>query len=125
MIEKYFEEIENTISYFEKIRYYTITKKIYNDKQGFISGTINFEKDSQLQFVEVKNVDVNEKIKYRYHYMDKEKKMIFRYDNAEHHKNIKTFPHHKHLKDSIIESLEPNLFDILLEIEEKIRSKNP
>ena len=125
MIEKYFEEIENTISYFEKIRYYTITKKIYNDKQGFISGTINFEEDSQLQFVEVKNVDVNEKIKYRYHYMDKEKKMIFRYDNAEHHKNIKTFPHHKHLKNGIIESLEPNLFDILLEIEEKIRSKNP
>jgi len=124
MIEKYFEEIENTISFFEKIRSYTITKKIYNDKLGFISGTISFEDDSQLQFVEVKNVEIEEKIKYRYHYMEKEKKMIFRYDNAEHHKKIKTFPHHKHLENSVIESLELNLFDILLEIEEMIRSKN-
>jgi len=123
MIEKYFEEIENLISYFEKIRSYTLTKKIYNDKQGFISGTIIFDDESQLEFVEVKNVEFEEKIKYRYHYMDKEKKIIFRYDNAEHHKNIKTYPHHKHLKDSVIESLEQNLFDVLLEIEEMIRSK--
>lgn len=125
MIEKHFEEIENTISYFEKIRSYTITKKIYNDKQGFISGKIIFENESQLQFVEVKNVEFEEKIKYRFHYMDKEKKIIFRYDNAEHHKNIKTFPHHKHLENSVIESIELNLFDVLLEIEEMIRSKNP
>jgi len=124
MIEKYFEEIENLISYFEKIRSYTLTKKIYNDKQGFISGTIIFDDESQLEFVEVKNVEFEEKIKYRYHYMDKEKKIIFRYDNAEHHKNIKTYPHHKHLKDSVIESLEQNLFDVLLEIEEMIRSKD-
>jgi len=124
MIEKYFEEIENLISYFEKIRSYTLTKKIYNDKQGFISGTIIFDDESQLEFVEVKNVEFEEKIKYRYHYMDKKKKIIFRYDNAEHHKNIKTYPHHKHLKDSVIESLEQNLFDVLLEIEEMIRSKD-
>lgn len=124
MIEKYFEEIENTISYFEKIRSYTITKTIYNDKQGFISGTIIFEDESQLQFVEVKNVEFEGKIKYRYHYMDNEKKMIFRYDNAEHHKNIKTFPHHKHLENSVTESLELTLFDVLLEMEEMIRSKN-
>jgi len=50
--------------------------------------------------------------------------MIFRYDNAEHHKNIKTFPHHKHLENSVIESPEKNLFDVLLEIEAMIRSKN-
>lgn len=124
MIERYFEEVENTISYFEKIRSYTLTKKIYNDKQGFISGTIIFDDESQLEFVEVKNVAFEEKIKYRYHYMDKEKKIIFRYDNAEHHKNIKTYPHHKHLKDSVVESLEQNLFDVLLEIEEMIQSKD-
>ena len=90
MIEKYFEEIESIISYFEKIRSYTLTKKIYNDKQGFIAGTITFEDETQLEFAEVKNVEFEEKIKYRYHYMDDEKRIIFRYDNAEHHKNIKT-----------------------------------
>lgn len=68
MIEKYFEEVENTISYFEKIRSYIINKKIYNYKQGFIAGTIIFEDETQLEFVEVKNVEFEEKIKYRYHY---------------------------------------------------------
>jgi hypothetical protein len=125
MIEKYFKEVENSISYFENIRFYTITKKVYNERQGFISGTIVFEDESQLEFAEAKNVEFEEKVKYRYHYMDTENKIIFRYDNAEHHKTINTFPHHKHLEDSVIESLEPNLFDVLLEIEEMIRSKNP
>jgi len=55
--------------------------------------------------------------------MDDKKVIIFRYDNAEHHKTIKTYHHHKHLKNSVIDSSEPNLFDVLLEIEEMIRSK--
>ena len=55
--------------------------------------------------------------------MNKEKIIIFRYDNATHHKNIKTYPHHKHLKDSVIESYEMNLFDILLDIASMIQNK--
>ena len=124
MIDSYFKEIDRTISYFKEISSYTLRKKVYNDKQGFIGGTIIFENESQLDFVEVKNVDVENKIKYRYHYMDKDKNLIFRYDNATHHKNLKTYPHHKHLKDSIAESYEMNLFDVLLEIKEIIRKEN-
>ena len=116
MIEKYFEEVEGIISYFENIRSYTLSKKIYNDKQGFIQGQIVFWDDSRLDFAEVKNIEVNQKIKYSYHYMDKDNNLVFRYDNAKHHKNIKTFPHHKHLKNRVIESYELNLFHVLLEI---------
>ena len=47
--------------------------------------------------------------------------MIFRYDNVPHHKEIKTFPHHKHLQDKVVESQEINLYDILLEIREIIQ----
>ncbi|MGR3178978.1 MAG: toxin-antitoxin system TumE family protein [Candidatus Anammoxibacter sp.] len=121
MIEKYFIEIDKTISYFKDIRSYSLNKKIYNDRQGFVSGTIIFDDDSQLDFTEVKNVELEGKIKYRYHYMDKDNELIFRYDNANHYKDIKNCPHHKHLKETIIESPELNLFDILLEIKEIIR----
>ena len=55
--------------------------------------------------------------------MDKEKVLIFRYDNATHHKNIKTYPHHKHLTDSVTESYEVKLFDVLLEIKGIIRKE--
>jgi hypothetical protein len=34
---------------------------------------------------------------YSFHRQTKEDAMIARWDNAPHHKNITTFPHHKHL----------------------------
>jgi hypothetical protein len=34
--------------------------------------------------------------KYSYHWMDSNDKMIFRWDNSEHWKNIETYPHHRH-----------------------------
>jgi hypothetical protein len=45
-------------------------------------------------------------------------KVVFRYDMAPHHKEIKTFPHHKHLgSEKVIESLAPSLGEVLQEIE--------
>ena len=48
--------------------------------------------------------------------MSSSDEMIFRYNNAYHHPEIETFPHHKHLSGSIIKSTEPELIDILIEI---------
>ena len=124
MIQKYFEEIEKTISYFQKdISNYSISKKIYNEKQGFIKGSIVFVNNYKLDFVEVKDVNKSNKNKYSYHFMDKNDKLIFRYDNAFHHKEIETFPHHKHLSNKIVGSSEPLLFDVLLEVEEIIMKR--
>lgn len=49
--------------------------------------------------------------------MDKEGNMVFRYDNAPHHKDVSTFPHHKHLPNFVAESASKGLLDILDEIE--------
>ena len=122
MIEKYFEEINQTISFFRIIRTYSLSKKIYNDKQGYIKGRLIFNDDTQLEFAEVKNIDIKSKVMYRYHYMYAKDQLIFRCDNAKHHMEIKTYPHHKHIEDKV-ESSEINLFDILLEIQQMIRKK--
>jgi len=119
MIELYFEETEETVQSFPDISSYVIHKKIYNSRQGFISGSVIFEDSSRLDFAEVKDSGLKEKTKYRYHYMNKEGGLIFRYDNAPHHKNIRTFPHHKHISDDVRESCEPTLYEILLEISQK------
>ena len=122
MIEDYFEYIEKTIQAFPHVRSYTLSKKVYNAKQGFIRGIILFDDDTRLEFVEVKDTDVSEKIKYRYQYMDKDHAMFFRYDNAPHHSNIPTFPHHKHVdEEHVKESREPKLDDVLLEIAQRKR----
>lgn len=106
---------------FPYIRSYTLSKKVYNAKQGFIRGVIQFDDDARLEFAEVKDTDVTEKIKYRYHYMRQDHTMIFRYDNAFHHSHIPTFPHHKHVEDQVKASHEPTLADIFLEIAQRMR----
>ena len=54
--------------------------------------------------------------KYRFHYMDNTGQMLFRYDNAPHHSEIDSHPHHKHTLDKIIPTTMPSLTDILNEI---------
>ncbi len=116
MIESYFQEIETLISSLRIVASYSVTKKVYNEQQGFIKGVIRFVNDSTLEFAEVKDVERSPKIKYRYHYMNEKQELIFRYDNALHHAHLATFPHHKHVLSEVIESDEPNLVDVMQEI---------
>jgi hypothetical protein len=121
MIQAYFTRIENALQSFANIRSYTIKKKIYSAGQGFISGYVTFDNDCTLDFAEVKDTGIRSKIKYRYQYMNEHREMIFRYDNAPHHRHLGTFPHHKHISDDVRESSEPDLEDILLEIAQAVR----
>jgi len=54
--------------------------------------------------------------KYRLNYMSSSGQMLFRYDNAPHHPEIDTYPHHKHTSDKIVPSTIRSLKDILNEI---------
>ncbi len=116
MIQAYFTRIENILQNFPNIRSYTVKKKVYSTGQGFISGSVIFDNEHALDFAEVKDTAMTNKIKYRYQYMNENREMIFRYDNAPHHRHVGTFPHHKHIPDNVSESSEPDLEDILLEI---------
>jgi hypothetical protein len=116
MIEAYFAQLESILRDFPNIQSYSLTKKIYNLKQGYMSGAIVFENGCRLDFVEVKDTELAGKIKYRYQYMDAKQELVFRYDNAPHHKDGEAFPHHKHTLTEVQGSREPSLHDILLEI---------
>lgn len=119
MVKKYFAKLEDQISLFQDIiGTYTVTTKYYNRSKGYISGKIVFTDDSKLDFKEVKDTEYHKKDKYSYHFMNASDEIIFRYDNANHHPELKTFPHHKHLPENIMESNEPELIDILIEISE-------
>lgn len=123
MIEAYFSALENALRDFPAIRSYELTRKVYNLQQGFIGGKIAFENDHSLEFIEVVDVERDGKLKYRYQYMDQAKNLIFRYDNAPHHPQIRSFPHHKHLPEGLAESQEPTLMDVLFEISKKTHKK--
>jgi hypothetical protein len=57
-----------------------------------------------------------EKVNYAYHYQDKDGKLIFRYDNAQHRPALE-FIDHKHVSDdTITECVEPDLADVIDEV---------
>jgi hypothetical protein len=57
------------------------------------------------------------RIHYAYTYLQGEQR-VFRYDNAPHHPNVVTFPHHKHIgpQDRLAPSDQPSLSQVLAEI---------
>ncbi|MDL1964916.1 MAG: DUF6516 family protein [Deltaproteobacteria bacterium] len=75
-------------------------------------------KDKSILFVR-EYLDENER-NYSFHWQDKNDRLIIRWDNAQHHKDIKTYPHHKHTGETITESFEISLGEVLAYIEEYI-----
>ena len=61
-----------------------------------------------------------EKLRYVYHYQNASGEVIFRYDNAPHHPNLPTHPHHKHIGSAVEPSQDPDLSEVLHEIEQLI-----
>jgi len=124
MIASYFYEFEQTISDFLMIEKQFVEKIRKDDEFGIIRGALYFEYGI-VDFIEVVRFVSGKfiKIKYKYHFMDNDNNLIFRYDNAKHHKDINTFPHHKHTKNSILPSIEPDIFTILKEIQLYFKSK--
>ena len=119
-ITRYLEDIRQLLDQTP----YILSKSLeYEDRGGvalLVKGKIIFDNLSELHFREVISftfADLPEKIAYSYHYQDEEKVLIFRYDNAEHHPEIPSYPHHKHLSKSNIEPCqEISLAEVLFEI---------
>jgi len=117
MIAEYFSKFDYVIDNIDFIIVSTIQKRKINDFLGIIEGKLTFEWGI-LDILEVVKVTNNQlvKMKYKYHFRLHDNTFVFRYDNAPHHQEITTYPHHKHLPDKNIASFEPDIFQILSEI---------
>jgi hypothetical protein len=60
---------------------------------------------------------------YRYHFQDRENKLIFRYDNTPHFPQLENFPHHKHLPDNVIAVTRPSISEVLSEVDRFLKSQ--
>lgn len=97
-------------------------------REGTFEGRLRFWDGSLLELIETLVVRgfVVVKIDYSYHYQDRADQLIFRYDNAPHHPEVATFPHHKHLfdeqnrRETIVAAAPPHLHDVLREIDQHI-----
>ncbi|MBI5192295.1 MAG: hypothetical protein HZA08_02500 [Nitrospirae bacterium] len=118
-MQKFVENIEKTITNTPCILSSNIQKQFGPDSETvYLKGTFIFIDSSVLEIAIFANNILNTVTidKYRFHYMGKNGQIIFRYDNAPHHHEIASFPHHKHTTNKVIQSTMPSLKDVLNEI---------
>ena len=126
MIRRLIDDIEKAIRSHPTILSSTIQKQVGPDGNTiYLKGAITFTDLAILEFSIFANASGNRIVpdKYRFQYMDKTNHIIFRYDNAPHHRELMTFPHHKHLPDRVAPSALPSLADVLSEISAFMLSK--
>lgn len=94
-----------------------ITKEKKSATVGLLSAKVVLSDLSEFHLMEY--IEVEETLRivaYRYHYQNKDKKLIFRYDNAPHFKEVKTFPHHKHIGNIVLPVKQKSLAEVIEEI---------
>lgn len=118
LIEDYFAQIDMTLTNVPFVQSIELLKEKRSDYAGLAKGILIFQNGSRFHLMEFVNLRASpRKKKYRYHFVEKNSNLIFRYDNAPHHKESKTFPHHKHLSDgTVVDAKETDLQSVINEI---------
>lgn len=118
LVDEYCRGIEDVIASCPHVHEY----KLHFDKRslyiGLVEGRVYFMNNLILHFIEFVNVKAGiERYKYSYHVQNEKEELIFRYDMSPHHKEIKTFPHHKHLASGEVQKANaPSLRDVIYEV---------
>ncbi len=103
-----------------------ITSLASDDYNGLLRCRVLFWDESYLDVYEVVNTELGYPVKvhYAYTYIRAGKRM-FRYDNAPHHPEVDTHPHHKHTgeREKLSAADEPTLSQVLNEIQAVLKEK--
>jgi hypothetical protein len=119
VIADYFGSIERLLNDSTLIVDKKLDFKEFSSEEGMVRGSLLFLGGYVLDFMEYIQIG-KERPKYSFNFTDGKRVRIFRYDNAPHHRDIFTFPHHKHLGPGIQPSKEIGLAQVLSEIEKII-----
>lgn len=107
-LNNYIEEFSDIILSFDKLE---ITKE---EDVWRLKARLNLFDGSSLWIREIRE---NNKIDaYSYYWLRPDDSLIVGWDNAPHHKSVKSFPHHRHIRGAVEPSCEKSLEDVLLYI---------
>lgn len=117
LVDEYFARLETIIAACGSVRARVVYKDKRSDYVGYFRADLSFYDGSLLhvrEFVFTRSEVIKDT--YAYHHQDAEGRMIFRYDNTAHFRNLPNFPHHKHLPAEVVPVSEPDLQTVLDEI---------
>jgi hypothetical protein len=118
-VNDYFLGLRQTLILDEQVMSFKIVKEIFGNNDGFIRVKCILNGGNVFEFAEYVQVGQKRKVimeSYSYHWQTVYGKLIKRWDNAPHHREIATFPHHLHDGDNVCESKPVTLTTILKEI---------
>jgi hypothetical protein len=81
-----------------------------NQPIGLLKGRLVFLNGSVLEFSEQLPTD---RRKFRFHYMDAQKRLILRWDSAPHHQELPTHPFHLHTPQGVREHPAITMMEVL------------
>ena len=128
-IDDYFTSIERSLSQTPQISIIEdpLILLASDEYNGLIRCRVTFWDDSSLNIYEVVSTELGYpvRINYSYTYLSKGQ-VVFRYDNAPHHPEIITHPHHKHIgpQERLAPADQPTLNQVIAEIEVIIGQKS-
>ena len=116
-LSRYFADIEESIRNLDSANVERYEEEVLTSSRAnlrirvrFLSGHL-FEVNEAI----VIEADQLKHLGYRYHFQDQQNNLIFRYDNTPHFPDLKSFPHHKHLKNKVEDSDEPLFLNVIKE----------
>lgn len=119
-IADYFSSIERSLEQYASIATIEIIEVLASDDyNGILRCRIHFWDGSFLNIHETVSTELGYPIRvvYAYSYIRADQ-CVFRYDNAPHHPDIITFPHHKHNGENrIAPADQPAITQVLSEVE--------
>lgn len=123
-IADYFSSVERSLNQFSFITSIEVIEILASDNfNGILHCRVHFWDESFLSVHETVSTELGYPVRiiYSYAYL-RNGENIFRYDNAPHHPQIATFPHHKHIgENKIAPTDQPTIRQVLSEVEEHLK----
>lgn len=94
-----------------------------NDFNGLLRCRAHFWDGSFLDIYETVSTEPGYPLRIHYAYTYIREHLVFRYDNAPHHPEVETYPHHKHIgpSEEVAPARPPTLSSVLAEIANYLR----
>lgn len=121
MIGEYFSKVKAYLIISPVIKSYTINKEFVKELEGYIRIKAILKNEDLLEILIYARINGDLKTgKYSFHWQNKDKKLIKRWDNAPHHQELETFPDHLHKGEAVYPHHTITFFQVLEYLEEKL-----
>ena len=116
--QAYYQQLIALIGSVSSIVSSNVTFREIDETECYIKAMLTFATGHELHLAEYVTLDGMRirRLKYRYQLLTADKQMLPRWDNAPHHKNISSFPYHRHdARERAHPSVEMSPADVIAE----------